>query len=243
LGAAITAAIFAGKLAFTTRDAADDAHVAYTATQRAFVTINDVDSAPIYDPKTGAITHWKLLMNIENSGNSPTVDLRVIPTNSMGPAGPHKGWNELYPGVKFPEGPNDPEVSWRITKDGGTYMHALIGPHAKFPISSFGIPLSTTGNMADVDGLLAGKWRAYTFGAIHYRDIFPGSPDHVTKYCYGLSAEKQKDSTAKLTFYLCSHWNCADDECKADRKAYEAEITKAFKDTGKQVPSDFYDSQ
>jgi hypothetical protein len=111
---------------------------AYTAVQRAFITISDVEITAIYD--NGEITHWALRVNIENSGSTPSVDFNVVPTNTDFPVGQQEGWSKIYPSVRLPNVPNDPEDARSILKRGGTSLRALIGPHAKYPITSFGLP-------------------------------------------------------------------------------------------------------
>jgi hypothetical protein len=176
-------ALFTGLSWFVFRDqariakeAADDAHIAYTAVQRAFITISDVVPTPIYDPDSGKVSHWTLRMNFENSGNTPTVDFRVIPGNTSYPV---DQWQKAFPGVRQPDAPNDPEIVWGSLKSGGRYTYGLVGPHAKFPLTSFGIPLD--GTDGGIAGIFGGESRAFTFGSIHYRDIFKGSSEHVRR--------------------------------------------------------------
>ena len=209
---------------------------AYTAVQRAFITISDVEINPIYD--NGEITHWALRINIENSGSTPSVDLNVVPTNTDFPVGPQEGWSKIYPSVRLPNVPNDPEDARSILQRGGISLRALIGPHAKYPIISFGLP-AAEGAPHGITAILAGKMRAFTYGAIHYHDIFKGTPEHVTKYCFGIGAEKTRDGIRPQS-YPCAHWNCADEECQGDKRSYEAEVIKAFQDVGAEVPLEFY---
>jgi hypothetical protein len=197
---------------------------AYTAVQRAFITVSDVEMTPLYD--NGEITHWALRVNVENSGNTPTVDLNVVPTNTSYPIERQE--------VRSPGVPNDPENARGILKNGGISLHALIGPHVRYPITSFGLP-AAKGASDGIDAILTRKSRAFTYGAIHYHDIFEGTREHVTKYCYGIGAEETKDGVMPRP-YPCSHWNCADDECLRDKRSYDDEVTKAYREAGKEVP-------
>jgi hypothetical protein len=208
----------------------------FTSVQRAFIAISDVEVTPLYT--SGEITHWALRVNVENSGNTPTVDLNVMPNNTFFPIGKQDGWNQPYLGIKLPEVPGDPEDIRVVLKRGGISLQALIGPHVKYPIASIGLP-AAKGAPNGIEDVLAGHTRAFTYGAIHYHDIFEATREHVTKYCYGIGAEETKDGVRPRA-YPCSHWNCADDECKQDKSAYEAEVTKAFRDAGQEVPREFY---
>ena len=74
----------------------------------------------------------------------------------------------------------------------------------------------------------------YARGAIHYRDTFPGSAEHVTKYCFWIRAIED-GGTYKPLPVLCSNWNCADEECERDEESYKREIAEAFAKTGEPV--------
>ena len=81
-------------------------------------------------------------------------------------------------------------------------------------------------------------WRFYTYGVIHYRDIFAHSEAHVTKYCYSIGAARNQKDEMEPSIGLCGHWNCADDECKTDRDAWVAEVRDAFSKAGMKVPKE-----
>jgi hypothetical protein len=206
----------------------------FTAVQRAFITVRDIELVPIYEKEE--ITHWIFHMNVENSGNTPTKDFNIVRTNTDYPVPLPESFLKTYPGIRLPDGPPDPEDARDSQKRGGISLRrALIGPHAKYPIDGgMGWP-AAEGVHNGLPAILAGKTRAFTYGTIHYHDTLKGTPEHVTKYCFGITAENTKDGT-RASYYPCAHWNCADDECKGDKDDYEAEITKAFRDVGAEVP-------
>jgi hypothetical protein len=76
---------------------------------------------------------------------------------------------------------------------------------------------------------------------IHYYDIFPGTKEHVTKFCFAIGAEKTAENEIKPRYGSCRHWNCADEECKTDRDAYQREVREAFANAGQTVPRDIID--
>jgi hypothetical protein len=106
---------------------------------------------------------------------------------------------------------------------------AFLGPHAKTQVGGLGI----SPELLRYVNHSGGRW--YLSGVIHYRDIFPDSTDHVTKYCYVLGFELNTDGSLKPRAALCAHWNCADDECKIDRNAYEKEMASKPKSEAPQV--------
>lgn len=51
----------------------------------------------------------------------------------------------------------------------------------------------------------------YFYGSIRYFDAFPGTPERVTKFCYGVRVTG--DDRMPVTFPPHRHHNCADDGC------------------------------
>jgi hypothetical protein len=99
----------------------------------------------------------------------------------------------------------------------------IIGPHEVRTISGSGLPAAWV-NKFLTPPVFSGEAR--------YEDIF--GQYHLTKYCFfigSIDAETQKPYVG-----LCRHWNCADDECNADRAQYDREITAAFRKAGQSVP-------
>jgi hypothetical protein len=55
-------------------------------------------------------------------------------------------------------------------------------------------------------------------GVIRYHDIFPETPEHLTKFCYFVRADRADDKGKRRIgtpyWSQCGgHTNCADDEC------------------------------
>jgi len=65
-------------------------------------------------------------------------------------------------------------------------------------------------------------------------DRYPGTPEHITKYCFWIRAIEDGDSW-KPEPTLCSYWNCADEECERDKDAYADNVAKTFKKTGQTI--------
>lgn len=64
--------------------------------------------------------------------------------------------------------------------------------------------------------------RSFCFisGAIHYRDYFTSSEEHISKFCYAIGAIRQ-DNGLHPTSSQCIYWNCADKDCERDSQRYE----------------------
>ncbi|MGA8898140.1 hypothetical protein, partial [Bradyrhizobium sp.] len=61
-------------------------------------------------------------------------------------------------------------------------------------------------------------------GVIHYRDAFAGTPRHVTKFCYSVIPFKELNGEVRVNFDRCLYWNCADEDCKADRERWDHDL-------------------
>lgn len=198
-----------------------------TAVQRAFVTVTELTMEPTRD-KNGNVVSWMFKPQVINSGSTPTKYMEYLPNMTYGPTKPTKGWSNPYPDVKFPEGPPDPDNSFNSLLHG----HAVLGPHATMHLALGGAGIGVD----IIKNNIEYGWRFYTYGVIHYDDILSHSKPHVTKYCYAIGVTLNDKSEIVPNNGLCKHWNCADDECRTDRKAWVAEITDAFARAGKKVP-------
>ena len=95
-----------------------------------------------------------------------------------------------------------------------------------FPLGpKMSIPDPTSGrlNIATLKRMDEENKRRVFAGTIYYNDIFPGSPRHITKFCYLIRATTNSEGNPAPEWYPCRHWNCMDDECKEDKKRYEEE--------------------
>lgn len=203
---------------------------AFTSTQRAFVTVSDLRMDQVVDGADEKIMAWSFTPVIENSGNTPTISLRYVPIISGGPTKPETGWNELYPGVDLPQVPNDPDSTF---KRSAVHLRVPLGPKSKMPASLTGAGVGVGFLKNTIDK----GWRYYVHGAIHYFDAFPGTTEHLTKFCYVIGASMKGDQVTPH-FNLCKHWNCTDADCEADRREWEAAVRNAFAKAGKQIPAD-----
>jgi hypothetical protein len=103
-----------------------------------------------------------------------------------------------------------------IEKPDSSWRYGILGPKAKLSLSYDANRLEILGRriprIADRQEIIVWK------GVIRYRDIFPKTSDHVTKFCYVLQAYRTATSVSAPYVLACGdHKNCADDECALDK--------------------------
>ena len=98
-----------------------------------------------------------------------------------------------------------------------SHLSAILGPQSVIPVGGIGVTENS------IHALLKG-FKMYVFGLVYYYDIFPNTKRHVTKFCYQIGANLSDKSELISSFGFCAHWNCADEECVDDRKAWETDV-------------------
>ena len=202
-------------------DAAEKQAKEFAAVQRPFVNASNVEiSSEIKLDNAGAkFKRWIIRPVITNDGYAPTEEMRlqVIAHGSIANGesasmvflsdlpigdGPH--------GYVFPPDPDD----WMKNA-----RRVFIGPHGR-----------NSDGFVEVrdDELRSSIWSGMGFevvGEAVYHDAFPHTPVHKSKFCYVITGiPTDKDFVPQAT--LCSHLNCADDDCKQDKNEYDAAVTK-----------------
>jgi hypothetical protein len=220
---------------------------ALIASQRAFVTVTvtpekkEVFVQPPDGSPAKGLPGWWFVPVFENSGTTPTRDLRYLPLvivcnvdqsvikrvgiaasfsiapkqNIMFGAEPDQCPINAY----MPFAPYDPDDAFDSLQTG----NAPVGPHAKIPISGIGI----TEQLLRETALPDNTKRWFVYGSIHYKDRAPDERSHITKYCYIIGQDQRSDGGIDPRMTFCSHWNCADEECQDDKKQFETELSAA----------------
>ena len=100
--------------------------------------------------------------------------------------------------------PSDPDQLLSKKRVG----HFALGPRASYPVGRVAM------QEAEIDRRAQTETPFYISGIIRYRDIFEGSVDHVTKYCFNVTTWPDTEGRKSPFFAPCRDWNCTDDECK-----------------------------
>ena len=154
------------------------------------------------------VLYWFFQMALQNSGGTPTQNASV--TVGMVAASPVFG------------APADPLETLKPGPDSPVYWLPIVTlwPRASAPIYQFGLPQS------HIDQVAKDHKQLYVAGFVRYGDEFEASPTHLTKFCFALDAYTQ-DGKAHPSYFLCTHWNCGDSDCDADKREYEKQLAEA----------------
>jgi hypothetical protein len=141
--------------------------------------------------------YWALKVILENSGGTPPTQMRYVIRSSS-------------------DFPLDPEDIFQHPSDTDAFFEPNIAPKGKIRIEA-GMPLVTFFDARK-------EW--YISGAIHYRDQFHGTPEHISKFCFAvLSVKDPKTNVARPGYDPCPYWNCIDEKaCANDRARYDKAV-------------------
>ena len=188
-------------------------------TQRAFITASNFTVTRVdRGPDTSC---WSFNPTIVNDGGTPTVHMEYMQQIVVSTY-PFVGLNGSAYGLVL--APSDPEDEFQKFVGWTT---ALLGPKQPLPVTT-GMGVACLNERTT--GSLFATERIYARGVIHYRDIYSETDNHITKYCFWIQSE-QKGKGFVPHVVLCKHWNCADEECEKDAKAYAAAVADAFAKT------------
>jgi len=166
---------------------------ALESVQRAFVVYTDLGALGYRDLKNNNQMTFLVHPIWENSGNTPTRDLHIFVSEPKPTQPPYKNLDFSQP------------------KD-TVFTPMFIPPHGVVRGGERAISLS------DLLGLRKGKKTIYVWGWATYRDIFPNTALHVTRFCTVLTGAifDPNDFTKPIAILneFCPTYNCADEECK-----------------------------
>ena len=206
-------AIYTYRLYAETRKAVDDAHTALVDVQRAFVTVDDLKITSL--PKDAIVPElWEITPILENGGNTNTKDMTFFPGI---------GWFEINssPIIASIVDSGDPDKV-DIAFEEGKKFPASLGPKSSIPMNTYIITKEDAQNIRD------GKLLVYILGQAKYRDVFDGTPEHITKFCFRLFGGIGGGNGATaiygvtrvglterfgVSYRMCFHNNCTDKEC------------------------------
>lgn len=210
--------------------------------QRAFVNVPDMSAEQITRDIEGKPTKvWRFSPKFANDGNTPTSDMRYIAgirsyfDSTQGRASPtvmmaavmHFKWVAVTGNppnrIQFPD---DPDTLVRTHK---RRVFTFLGAHGTRQVSSVEIPEDA------FEWSVQHGWRTFFYGEITYRDVFDQSIEHLAKFCFLLTGEDLGNGFQARTS-LCDYWNCADEECKNNKRRYDADVMKDERDHASEAP-------
>lgn len=221
----VTALIFQNQL--DAMKAADrTTRKSFTEVQRAFIVVSGLQDENVKDAN-GKITAIKFTPIIRNSGNTPAKEVTWVTLD------PFNVIHSLhFREFQFAANPIDPDSFLETPEDIAPVGRAILGPHDTLPLlPEFPI------NDRTFQMIVGGRISKFYFGTIHYLDLF-SAKERTTKYCYTINSFMTGGDGIELTGpaikvpaarpfpVLCPHWNCADDQCTADKQRYEEETER-----------------
>jgi hypothetical protein len=168
--------------------------------QRAFVFPDTDEPTVIEEGDKGSSPEIIFRFKWRNSGTTPTEDMRTHFSYQ---------WSTL----PLPENFTFPDL-WGVGKP-HINVPVAIGPKGEIGIDSEPLAMSV------VEAVRDKKMHLYVWGWAKYRDVFKGTPVHITEFCYDLAtARKQvvptpdpKVQTLSLIWNNCERHNCYDEDC------------------------------
>jgi hypothetical protein len=204
---AFAAAVAAGISAWIFQGQLREMQTANTVVQRAFITVKKLNiqrgSINRFINGVPESRFWMLSPEVENSGATPTQNLRWI----------------VAPGFTFANRENLSRAAADVEKQTPNLTEAwnygILGPHATMSLDYGG---NASGILdTEIVKLAEGPLKMLFQGVIRYNDIFPNTQEHVTKFCYWIRAEiggADPNSVGEPHGTQCGgNTNCADHEC------------------------------
>jgi len=201
--ATIIIAAFTGTLWIATSRQAQLTRDAFIADKRAFVFASGIQ--PFYEPDvaTGHF-NWRIGAVWHNSGDTPTRSLELYTDGFLSNVEIPSTFDFNYTDPAVPPGPG--MIGPKVYSGGGQAPHM---PGAAL----------TPQDIVDMQG---GRKFFYLWGWARYHDTLPGTPQHITRYCWRIMAIGNPiifnpivDPNGVRFFNVYERrGNCADDECQ-----------------------------
>jgi hypothetical protein len=199
--ATIIIAVFTGTLWIATSKQAKLTREAFTSDKRAFVFASGLNY--VYEPRADGLYNWRIRPLWSNTGETATKKLKIL-------TGYELRDNLLPEDFKFEDriGPGGGFLGPKTTAHGGQIPY--LGEPALTP--------------EDLSAISKGSKFLYMWGWVRYYDIFPGTAEHLTRFCWMIFPNGDPlafkpgippPNPGSLTFdnLHMSFGNCADEEC------------------------------
>lgn len=175
---------------------ADIAERALVAGQRAFVSVT-FESSAVTDIATGAVVGWNFTPIWLNSGETPT-------------RGMHNHINiRLFDG-QMPHDWDFPDLWNAMTPIADRVPIPLANPpKGSVRGQAVGVPIDV------MRQVIAGTRWLYIWGWAAYRDVFPGTVEHITRFAVRVVAggDPAVQDRMFFSFNFVRNYNCSDEEC------------------------------
>lgn len=199
--ATIVIAAFTGTLWFATIRSTELARESFSADKRAFVFAMGINGFWERENTSGQY-NWRFRPLWQNSGDTPSKNLRIF-------TGCELRDTPLPVGFKFKHG------------EEGT---GLLPPKSTLSGGLAPTPPQAAITPQDILDVQAGRKFLYLWGWAKYHDVFPGTKEHVTHFCWLVTPlgdplkyipGTQPPAPGGLAFHTIHHpeGNCADEEC------------------------------
>jgi hypothetical protein len=181
------------------------------ASQRAFISLRSIevqsDQGKVTLPDGRTLNLWLVQPFRENTGNTPSRNLKIY----MSPLirTPIKPLRIQGPVTKVTE--RDSDLSFVAPKDADAWNQAVLAPHHFEGLQAIHADSQSLQDVVD-NKIIYRIW-----GVARYSDIFPFTPEHITRFCYKITGVRgnpmDSGSKIELTYRQCLTGNCTDKEC------------------------------
>jgi hypothetical protein len=115
----------------------------------------------------------------------------------------HVGWEHWQTDI--------PSIFSFPGQGGGVGPGTYVAPNADLPSAVIDI------DVAIIEAARVGQIRIFLWGAITYEDVFPGAPQHLTRFCWEIQVrgDSAYAANARLEISTTTHvrHNCMDEDC------------------------------
>lgn len=176
------------------RNLASTSRDALVSVQRAFIFATGLDAARILDPNDPTkIGSMEFSITWENNGTTPTRQMATY-------------FNWITTAATLSENFSYPDVGNAVPTP------LALGPKSVAHTTAIQLPA------ADISRIIAHQEHFYIWGWARYRDIFPHTKEHITRFCVEVTGFQgnplSMTETSRPAMVNCPNNNCYDDECK-----------------------------
>jgi hypothetical protein len=185
------------------RRASDIAREALVAGERAFVFATQLAQFWEHDPNSNEY-NWRFRPTWQNSGNTPSKNMQIHTDYFL---------RDIPLPLNFRFDYSSTDVGLVLVPPKGSLNGGVAPAHPNPAVSP-----------QDIIDIQSGHKFFYLWGWTTYSDVFPGTPRHITRFCWQIDAVgdprafvpgTSAPNPGSLAFSMFHHreGNCADDEC------------------------------